>query len=202
MEIPLNAPVRCSDGQAGRSTCLVIHPANQTVTHLVVTVDGGQDHLVPIDRIASASPEGITLSCSRAELAAMEPFTETEFVQTELPHLEMHAEGAYMWPYVSPATHVTAQAHERIPPGELAVRRGAEVLASDGAIGKVSELMIDPEDGHVTHLVLREGHLWGKRDVVVPLALVDGLREGAVHLRASKAEVGELPHIAVKRWWA
>ncbi len=49
--------------------------------------------------------------------------------------------------------------YERIPPGELAVRRGARVETTDGHAGRVDEFLVNPADGYITHLVLREGHL-------------------------------------------
>jgi sporulation protein YlmC with PRC-barrel domain len=29
-------------------------------------------------------------------------------------------------------------------------------------VGRVGEILIDAETGEITHLVLREGHLWGQ----------------------------------------
>ena len=53
---------------------------------------------------------------------------------------------------------------QQIPPGELAVSRGTRVNATDGYVGHVDELVVDRENGHITHLVMREGHLWGQKD--------------------------------------
>jgi sporulation protein YlmC with PRC-barrel domain len=36
----------------------------------------------------------------------------------------------------------------------------------------VDEFVVNPKNGHITHLVMREGHLWGQKDVIIPLALV------------------------------
>ena len=46
---------------------------------------------------------------------------------------------------------------------------GASVEATDGQVGRVQEFVIDPQNNRVTHLVLHEGHLWGKKDVTIPL---------------------------------
>jgi hypothetical protein len=53
--------------------------------------------------------------------------------------------------------------HERVPPGGLTVHRGSQVRATDGDIGRVDEFLIDRETEQITHLVLCEGHLWGRR---------------------------------------
>jgi len=43
------------------------------------------------------------------------------------------------------------------------VRRGTRVEATDGHVGHVDEFVVNPENGHITHSVMREGHLWGKK---------------------------------------
>ena len=42
------------------------------------------------------------------------------------------------------------------PPSKLAINKGADVLATDARVGKVDELVIDPETHRITHLVLRQ----------------------------------------------
>jgi hypothetical protein len=54
-------------------------------------------------------------------------------------------------------------------PGEVVVRRGTRVRATDGPVGQVDAFLIDPTTRRITQLVLRESHLWSRRDVMVPL---------------------------------
>jgi sporulation protein YlmC with PRC-barrel domain len=65
-------------------------------------------------------------------------------------------------------------------------------------VGKVDEFLVNPENSHITHLILRRGHLWGKRDVSVPLDQIDSIDDDVVYLKLDKAAVGELPAIPVK----
>ncbi|HTP01167.1 MAG TPA: PRC-barrel domain-containing protein, partial [Anaerolineales bacterium] len=102
------------------------------------------------------------------------------------------------WPYVIPETAFTIE-HQRLPDGEIAVRRGTSVRASDGPIGRVDELMIEPEDGRITHLVLREGHLRGQKDIAIPVSQIEKLDQDTVYLRLSKQEVKALPEIQIRR---
>lgn len=88
--------------------------------------------------------------------------------------------------------------YDRVPPGEVEVERGQHVLASDGAVGHVRGLVMDPADFQVTHLLLEEGHLWGKKQVAVPIGAVTRVDEEGVHLRLDKEEVGELPPVDVE----
>jgi uncharacterized protein YrrD len=91
--------------------------------------------------------------------------------------------------------------HEHIPAGEIAIRRGTPVEATDGQVGKVDEFLVDPENDIITHLVLREGHLWGKKDVTIPVSEIDRLGEEAVYLKLDKEAIEELPTIPVRRKW-
>jgi len=60
--------------------------------------------------------------------------------------------------------------HGAIPADELAVRCSAWVEATDRLVGRVDEFLVDRESDHITHLVLREGHLWGRKDVGTPIS--------------------------------
>jgi sporulation protein YlmC with PRC-barrel domain len=81
----------------------------------------------------------------------------------------------------------------------LSFRRGAKVYALDGKIGQVDEFMVSPEDHQITHLMLREGHLWGKKLVIIPVSKIDRVEENQIFLRLDKLAVEALPVIPIKR---
>jgi hypothetical protein len=170
------------------------------VTHLVVKQETFPpvDRLVPIDLIVESTPHRIVLSCSRAELSEMPHFTEREFI------LPAGSEGhpLIMWPYAVPESAAMILEHEHIPPGELAVRRGARVEASDGHAGQVDEFLVDPETCHITHLVMREGHLWGTKDIAIPVSDVVRLDQDTVYVGLDKGQIEALPSIPVRRRYA
>ena len=68
--------------------------------------------------------------------------------------------------------------YDTVPVGEVEVRRGDRVQASDGAIGHVDGLVIDPASHHVTHVLLQEGHLWGRKEVAIPISAVTSTDDG------------------------
>ena len=74
------------------------------------------------------------------------------------------------------------------------MRRGDHVHATDGAIGKVQGLVIDRADHHVTHVLLQEGHLWGRKQVAIPIGAVASVDNG-VRLTLTKDDVRDLPPI-------
>jgi sporulation protein YlmC with PRC-barrel domain len=66
-------------------------------------------------------------------------------------------------------------------------------------VGKVDEFLVDLSDGHITHLVLREGHLWGQKDVTIPVSEIQRIEEDTVYLKLDKHSIEKLPGIPVKR---
>ena len=75
----------------------------------------------------------------------------------------------------------------------MAVHGGADVYATDGRVGKVDEFLVDASDNHVTHLVLREGHLWNQWDVMVPVSAVDRVEKETVDPKLDKHAIAALP---------
>ena len=69
---------------------------------------------------------------------------------------------------------------------------GTEASCSDGAVGKVSRLIVDPVAEKVTHLVVEPEHRRGPSRLV-PLDLVDGAA-GETRLHCTRTEFEELEH--------
>ena len=88
-----------------------------------------------------------------------------------------------------------AVTHDKVPPGEVEVRRGQRVHASDGPIGHVRGLVVDPTDHQVSHVLLEEGHLWGKKEVSIPITAVTRVDDDGVQVSLTKAAVAALPPI-------
>jgi sporulation protein YlmC with PRC-barrel domain len=200
MDIPLHAEVRCTDGAGGKTQQVVLNPVRRMVTHVVVRTEGflGQRVMMPVDVITESAPDHVTVRLSRAELGQLPPYVETDYVVPPAFEGELSGPFAYgytgggmvMTPYI-PSTLALTETKESLPDGELSLRRGDEVEATDGRVGRVDELLVDPKSYTISHLVLREGHLWGARDVVIPVAQIASIEEGIVRLKLSKREVEE-----------
>ena len=200
MDIPVNAQVQCADGLYGTTHRVVINPATRQVTHLVVK-DGrlGSEYLVPIEQVIETTPALVRLGCTREEIEMQTPFVETMLVPGAVPFYP-YGRGEYLvWPYVYPEPGFVLAEKEHVPPGELTVRRGVRVRATDGDIGQVDEFLIDPANENITHLVLREGHLWSQKDVTIPVSAIDRIEEDAVYLKLDKHAVEVLPAVPIKR---
>ena len=214
MEIPLDVEVHCTDGRCGRSTYIILNPVTEQVSHLVVDPkqspslvvkqkqSPSSERLVSVKLVANTAAEVIILSCTKKEFAKLEYFNEPEFIYTDLPQ---HASGPNMtllWPYVAPVKRIIDDKVRRIPPGELAVRRGTRVRATDGRVGRVDEFIVGPVSGNITHLVLREGNLLGQKAITIPISQIDRIEEKVVYLKVDKNTITSMPSVPVKRRWA
>jgi sporulation protein YlmC with PRC-barrel domain len=209
MEIPLQAQVECRDGVFGRSEYVLINPIVEKVTHLVVREDSSNtEYIVPVEVVSETIANTIRLNCSKAELEKMSPFVTTQFIEEKLSNINFGYSGGiggpqYYMPYVTPdATVQMPVEHFEIPAGELAVHRGTRVEATDGHVGHVDEFVVNPQNGRITHLVMREGQLWGQKDVIIPLSAMGDTREDTVFLKLDKHQIESLPTFPVHRRWS
>ena len=218
MNIPINAAVQCTDGPGGRSTYVIVNPINEQVTHLVVKErqPPHTERLVPVRFVKATTPEQVQLSCNLNELGRLRPFVEIEFIRVQAPLLDLQGLSYYgdedlmSLPYakmeppysIQEASQVLLkQKVKAVPPGELAVRRGARVEATDGRVGWVDEFVVDPDSGHITHLTMRKGHLWGDEEVSIPVSEIGRIAEDVVYLKLGKRQIEALPVVQVRRRW-
>jgi sporulation protein YlmC with PRC-barrel domain len=201
MDIPLNVDVHCTDGHYGRSTYIVLNPATENVTHVVVMSQKVPDseRMVPISWIKETTPELILLNRPKAVVKGLDPFNQTDFVQREVSHYATDPKLTLLWPYRVPKKMVISDEHQQIPPGELAVPRGVRVRATDGRVGRVDEFIVEPQSGHITHLVLREGLPWDQKHVDIPVSEIERIEEDVVQLKLDKQSVKALPFIQLRR---
>ncbi|MHA6763808.1 hypothetical protein ACXKR8_037720 [Streptacidiphilus sp. PAMC 29251] len=84
--------------------------------------------------------------------------------------------------------------YDRVPKGEVEIRRGDGLESKDGEIRQVKGLVIDPQDHAVTHVRLEEGQLWGRKTVAIPIRTVT-YAGGTVQVELSKKELEDLPQV-------
>ncbi len=220
MEIPLDVDVQCTDENCGKSMYVIVNPITDKVTHIVVKegLTSGSERLVPVDYVIDSNADLIKLRCSKSELENMEPFVQKTYIREEAPERIYEAgfpQGSYTYgigayytlPYVTPEyvgpdnTVYQQVKEEQVPKDELAVQRGARVQATDGTVGHVDEFVVDPENSHITHMVMREGHLWGKKEVIIPFSAIEDSVEDTVYLKLNKKQVEALPTFPLHRRW-
>jgi len=205
----IGAEASCTDSKCGRVTRIVVDPVARVVTHIVVEPAGrqGLGRLVPL-HLVDAGADEVRLRCTMAEFEQLDSAEETQFVPGSQGYAQYGAEQVISWPYfpltgtgVSGDTLAgTSQTvtYDMVPLGEVEVRRGAHVHATDGQIGQVEGLVIDPVSHHVTHVLLKEGHLWGRRDVAVPIAAVTAADDDAIYVDMTKDGIADLPAVDIE----
>jgi sporulation protein YlmC with PRC-barrel domain len=225
-EYIVGSAVASSDGACGDLRRIIVDPAARTITHLVVEPrhHHGEGHLVPIGLVNSTGSK-IQLNCTTSEFQGLENAEATHLVpgpgklsytedeKRSLPIGGMAGGGGMAGLGPAPAmggmgvggmgamgrgpvrqAFLTA---DQVPAGEIELCEDQPVHATDGAIGRVQGLAVDPSDHQVTHVLLDDGHLWGKKRVAIPFSAVTSIDDG-VRLNLAKDEVRDLPAIDVR----
>ncbi len=206
MELALNAQVNCTDCPMGQVTRLIINPVSQKITHIVATEKGdkGEEYLIPADLITDCNEKEVQLSLTEIEFFLQKPFIEYELVPLEEDD-SVGTSGIVAWPYATSPDHRAGyEPVEQIPHGELAVKRGYEVKATDGRVGTVSGFIINPDSDAITHLVVHEKHLsWkevlhSKKYDAVPVSEIDRVDadNNTVYLKLDKKAVKGLTAVS------
>jgi sporulation protein YlmC with PRC-barrel domain len=200
-KFPLNAEIHGTDGHFGRSTHLLVNPTNEKVTHIVVSgrKTSQQNLMVPTRYVKESTPELILLSLTREEIMALEPFHKKYFSKRQIHRYGSDPRMVLLWPYVLPETKIITDQYTAVPPGALAVRRGARVKATDAFVGQVNEFIVNPETSYISHMVLREGLPWDRKYITIAVTEIDHIDEKVVYLKLNKKEVKQLPAIPVRR---
>jgi sporulation protein YlmC with PRC-barrel domain len=200
-QLAIGETVRCRDGECGRLIKVVIDPVARVATHVIVEPAHreGLGRLVSLDLVTSKGGS-LELACTLSEFEGFEIAEETHFLPGTPEYLEYESGQLLAQPYYvfgagNSSLPVTT---DTLPKGEVAVRRDEVVHASDGEIGRVEGLVIDPGDQHVTHLLLQEGHLFGHKDVAIPIGAITRIDDG-VWLTLTKHEIEQLPPTEVER---
>jgi sporulation protein YlmC with PRC-barrel domain len=195
MDMRVNANVECSDGPCGEFTQVIIDPKDDRVTHLAVKEKQVPftQHLVPVEQVQDSSEQVVHLRCDGDSLSHMANYIDTEYIPTGIPSL---SSGYTMW--TIPEALVVPVEHRHVPAVEFAFDRGAQVRAIDGQVGHADEFVIDQANGRITHLVLREGHWWGQKDVTIPVTQISHIEENTIFLRLDKREIEQLPSVPVR----
>ena len=199
----IGADASCTDGVCGEVTRVVVDPVARAVTHLVIAPAHrhGPGRLVPLDLVDAATGE-IRLRCSMAEFEKLDPAEETQFLPDTPGYPGYDPEQVLSSPYYGMGLGIEGGyvpqtvTYDAVPLDEVEVRRGEHVHATDGHIGRVQGLVIDPGSHHVTHVLLQEGHLWGRKEVAIPISAVTGVEDG-IRLNITKQQVQDLPPVDI-----
>jgi hypothetical protein len=216
IQLQLGKPVRCTDGVEYELSDVVIDPTTRRVTHLVIQPHDRHDlaRIVPISLAAPAhaqSDAALDLACSSEEIEQLERVQRAAYLRlgefpVEDPDYDVGVEETYALPYygtfapggidagLGPVAYNenAPVVWDRIPKGEVEIRRGSAVSSSEGRhLGHIEGFLVD-DDQHISHFVLEHGHLWGKREIVIPIGAAERIESDGVTLSMTKDEVEKL----------
>jgi len=201
MPFRIGADAWCTDGTYGQVSRIIVDPVTREVTHLAV--DPGHRHgpgrLVPVD-LVDATTGQIRLRCTLAEFQALQPAQEAKSVGDLDPTGDDNAPEQVNWavwmhmardPGKSEAPQQVTV--DSVPSGEVDIHRGLTVCATDGELGQVQGLAVEPGGHRVTHVLLQEGHMRGRKDVAIPIGAVTKIGTFFIHVSLTKDQVKDLP---------
>jgi sporulation protein YlmC with PRC-barrel domain len=215
MRLELGCAVQCTDASFGELADVVIDPLSRRVTHLVVRPHKQPENarLVPVGQ-ARDDGGAIALDCSVADVQALEPVRESAYLRlgefpVADPDWDIGIEDVMALPlYQDPDTFATAVDpdphmfvhYDRIPKHTVEIRRSSRVMSADGHhLGHVDGFLVSPDGS--ADVVLERGHLWGRREIVIPAVAVAEIEDDSVTLSLTKDEVGALDTRRVHRWF-
>jgi hypothetical protein len=193
LKLRLGAKVLVDQQQVGVLARFLIDNETFTLTHLDVA-EHRRGRLVPLGDVASAG-ETVELSCTREQFNELPPDEEIEDVAPPLPTYDPSAliqapllAGVGRGAFVPLISSIRVRV---LPQGDVDLDRHVPVHATDGHVGHTDGLVAST-DGRLTHLLLGEGHIFGKLEVAVPIDDVASVGEEGVLLRISRDEVEAL----------
>jgi len=198
----MGAQVDATDGRCGHLTRVIVDPVADALTHLVVEPRHHEERarLVPVDLVVSADDEVVRLKCTKEQFERLDSAEDVQVLQASATP-GGYGPDASLRPYFSvgmPFGHRRHSAFEdRIPVGEVEIRRGDAVHATDGLIGAVEGVVIDPADHHVTHVILQEGHVWGRKKVAIPIGAANRVGD-EIRVDLTKDEIEALPPVSLR----
>jgi sporulation protein YlmC with PRC-barrel domain len=213
MQFAIGAEVSCTDGVCGRVRWVVVYHSAEAwrITHLVVEPAHrvGLARFVPLHLVGGVDGVSgdITLDCTIDQFEHLDSAENTEFVPGTGAYPVYGPAQIIAQPYYTdepfvrgdlPSLSQTVTTDAPLPDdGDVAVHV-THVHATDGDIGQVAGLVVDPASQHVTHVLLMEGHLWARKEVAIPVAAVKEVADDGIHLNITKQEVGDLPPVDLK----
>ena len=168
-EIPIKAKVNCSDGDCGESKGLVIDREALKVTFVVV-----EDKNLPGDSHFRLVPFDSVADALHGKIAL-------SCSSDDLAALDPYSD------------------QDPVPDGGMHIRPGMKIQATDGKVGKLDEFLLDQKSGVITSLLMLKGHLWGKKDVVIPVNKVDQMGDVTITLKIDKEAVSKLTAVSANR---
>ena len=207
MRLQLGKSVHLADGATQQLVDVVVDSGSKRVTHVVVQPrDHGEEaRLVPVGLAEEPEAGGgeLSLRCSAQDLKNFDLVHEFEVLHAgerpkEDPKWDVGVEDIVVTPSYVPTAYgayeggldsEVAISYDRVPKGEIELRRASSVYSADGhRLGSVEGVDVSEGD-RLAHLFFQRGHLWWKREVRVPAESISKFESDTVTLGLRKDEL-------------
>ena len=192
---------------------VVVDPRTKEVSHAIVQQGFlfTESKVLPVDLIAEATDERVTLKEAVDDLEALPKFEESYYVKAAVPSdappttpAVNRAWPLYYFPPEEPGkglipkeSDVHTQKYVRrtdrnVPEGAIVLEEDAEVISADGEhVGDVAKVLADAESNRITHILISRGLLF-KEERRVPVSWIDRVAEETVYLAVESSLLNTL----------
>ncbi|MGQ9555303.1 MAG: BON domain-containing protein [Anaerolineae bacterium] len=203
--LTIGSEVRCEDDVVGRLANVVLDRHTKEVSHLIVSSREGNGSLVvPMSLVSSWDRATIRLEAKLQEVKQQRPYAREDFdSQASVAEGTAYTPGeALVWRqrYGDVGTSVPDVAGASGSQGDggaLTIGRGSRVYCLDGPLGTVDHVLLKPNTGEVTHLVMKQGALLA-RSIVVPVDMIRLVDETGIYVDAKRESLLELPTFSLR----
>jgi hypothetical protein len=186
LEIRPGTQVISGNDQVGGVQRLILRPDGQ-VQGIIIGgwIVLGHDVYVPIDAVERADPDAVRVSLSLADLSRLPPLRSdpADARADDAPGLSVARAGLL---------RSAASGQAEAIAGGWPLRAGQRIAATDGDVGDLDVVLIDPRTNRATGFVVRKGRLV-VRDVIVPIDWVKLVAHDRITLSVPKARLDSLP---------
>ncbi len=199
----IGADVVCPDGRCGKLVSVVLDPATEEVTGLIV--EKGliltEDRVVPVDLVTEATPEEIHVEVGADELNECRAFEEEAYTVPD-PEWRSAWDGPSEVRFRTPPYGTLAKepfvpktrvhVREGVKTTEAVVGHGTPVFTVQGESGEVDHVLVDRESGELAHIVVKRGGLVPDYRIV-PASSIEAVSSDGVSIDHELADLDDLP---------
>ena len=202
LNLNVGARVHCEDGRCGKLHKVVVNPEDNRVTDLVIEKGWlqRQDRILPVSTVKDTTGQDIHLTVDIDELERYPKYRQVEFKAPRPGYKSGPRSSDRMKTVQTPYGTVTQEnlvpmikrrVHEGVPSNLEVIERGTPVRTVEGEIGAVDHVLVDRDEGKITHIIMRQGLLPEYR--IVPIEQVDYISDESVVLSVKEKDTDDLP---------
>ena len=198
IKFPLDsqARVELTDRLTAVLFSVVIDQAQQKVVFFVVQDKSGERWLVPLNDVVDADDALVRLRITSENLFKRARFDESQYTLGEDVENDFFkassTKGAPLYFITDTGGPIEVALEE-----DLALIRGAYVDASNGHVGTIEEIIIEPETGRASQIVIHtDGR--NRQELNLPISVIDRVEGDTVILKLTMKEIKSLPSVPVE----